>query len=431
MQRGTGRYPALKGRVDADVAIIGGGLSGLTSAVWLSQTGLRVALVEADTIGRGTSKACAGLISMAGADFAQLNRRMGESTAETYVSTYQRTYERIREWLEPLGMWNPIEMQMVFPIGKSEMDEEWEAMRKAGVEGITRTQMMDVPAISFRHSALLPARSYLQLLLETAEKQRVSLFEQSRVTSIETDEVHTQSGSVHAPYILLATGYPILNFPGWYFLWLTQRQYAWKKLTPGYSEGIFAESGRETMVFSTGTQQRMICRLGLVGSKENRHLEKQAEERIKGLTGIRPAGKWHYSSEVHTPDGLPVLGVYSPKTPNLFAASGYGGQGILGSAIAAQTISRKILGFPADEYEIYDGRRFWKQPWPMVCSAARYLQSTLFHARAPRCPHMGCRLILNPDTKLWECPCHGSSFDDIGHVIRSPAVHEAVLRDRK
>ncbi|MGL6045528.1 MAG: NAD(P)/FAD-dependent oxidoreductase, partial [Vogesella sp.] len=48
-------YPALQGTVDADVAIIGGGFTGVATAVELAERGLRVVLLEQNKIGWGAS----------------------------------------------------------------------------------------------------------------------------------------------------------------------------------------------------------------------------------------------------------------------------------------------------------------------------------------------------------------------------------------
>ena len=48
----------------------------------------------------------------------------------------------------------------------------------------------------------------------------------------------------------------------------------------------------------------------------------------------------------------------------------------------------------------------------------------------PRCPHLGCALKYNRVEHTWDCPCHGSRFDDIGHILNAPAVREAQLRRR-
>ena len=427
----TNRYPALKGREKADVAIVGGGLSGLATAVWLSRAGLRVALAEANAIGSGTTKACAGLVSLGGISYARLIKRIEKTGTEAYLSTNARAFWLLKEWLEPLHMWRQQEVHLLFSGGKQKLDEERCAQETLGIKGTSYTRLQNLYTMSIPDSALIPARPYLRMLLEAAEEQGVKLFEQSRVLSMETNEIHTQSGSMSAPYVVVTTGYPVLNSPGYYFLWLTQKHYAWKQLLPGMFDGVIAEDGGETVVISHGEHNRLICQCGLTGSRKSLYIANQAEERMKSIAGVRAAGEWHYSSDVFTPDGLPVISAYSPKTPGLFVASGYGGRGILGSILCAQFISSRILGLPCDEYSIYDGSRFWKQPWPVLCTAGRYVKSVCFHARAPRCPHLGCRLILNVRTKLWECPCHGSCFDDIGHVVRSPAVREAVLRDRK
>lgn len=45
----------------------------------------------------------------------------------------------------------------------------------------------------------------------------------------------------------------------------------------------------------------------------------------------------------------------------------------------------------------------------------------LFGARKARCSHMGCHLTWNPEEESYDCPCHGSRFDQNGNVIDNPA----------
>ena len=49
------RYPALQANVDADVAIVGGGLAGLSAAIELADRGYSVVLLEARQVGWGAS----------------------------------------------------------------------------------------------------------------------------------------------------------------------------------------------------------------------------------------------------------------------------------------------------------------------------------------------------------------------------------------
>ena len=46
------------------------------------------------------------------------------------------------------------------------------------------------------------------------------------------------------------------------------------------------------------------------------------------------------------------------------------------------------------------------------------------HIVQARCTHLGCQLEWNPDEKSWECPCHGSRFDYMGHVIDNPTMED-------
>ena len=47
------RFPSLRGRITADAAVIGGGLSGITISLWLAKAGLKVAVAEAFRVGSG------------------------------------------------------------------------------------------------------------------------------------------------------------------------------------------------------------------------------------------------------------------------------------------------------------------------------------------------------------------------------------------
>ena len=46
---------------------------------------------------------------------------------------------------------------------------------------------------------------------------------------------------------------------------------------------------------------------------------------------------------------------------------------------------------------------------------------------AKRCSHMGCVLKKNMEENTWDCPCHGSRFDQQGHLIDNPAMHDIDL----
>ena len=52
------------------------------------------------------------------------------------------------------------------------------------------------------------------------------------------------------------------------------------------------------------------------------------------------------------------------------------------------------------------------------------LESTmnLLRPTVPRCPHLGCALKWNKEERSWDCPCHGSRFDEKGRLLNGPAT---------
>ena len=73
------RFPALRGPLDCDVAVVGGGLAGLSAAIELADRGYSVVVLEAQQVGWGASgrnggQAIAGLACDQGVIEAQLGR---------------------------------------------------------------------------------------------------------------------------------------------------------------------------------------------------------------------------------------------------------------------------------------------------------------------------------------------------------------------
>jgi nitrite reductase/ring-hydroxylating ferredoxin subunit len=44
------------------------------------------------------------------------------------------------------------------------------------------------------------------------------------------------------------------------------------------------------------------------------------------------------------------------------------------------------------------------------------------HEMTAVCPHLKCIVHWNRNEKTWDCPCHGSRFDAMGHVLNGPSI---------
>lgn len=436
-------HPILRGRRSADAVVVGGGLSGVTIALWLCKAGLKVVLLEAETLGCGATSRCAGMLSLfGGMSYARMEQQYGMETAAACGLTAQNAFQALRDMAREQGAasdWQDTDAYVVS--GEQEpLQREAEAMRKAGIAAeLGKATLSPLPAehaLCLRNMATLHPMKHLRHLVKQAESQGLSIYEHSRVTALETNLAYTARGSVLAPYVIVATGYPVVNIPGWYFMRLIQKQGSLIPLKAHAPfDGMYRDlEGRYALRRLKGGMLFQLNgpRVGLGIHQEP--LDRFEQDYASYFEQVKP-DRYYTGIETYSADGLPYIGVYSKKTPNLFVAAGYGGHGLLGSMVAAQAISARVLGLSVDGYGIYSGQRrngatFMDEVKTAAGIGGQYMKNML-RLNAPRCPHLGCKLKYRTKERLWECPCHGSRFDDIGHVINAPSIRDAVIRHRR
>ena len=71
-------------------------------------------------------------------------------------------------------------------------------------------------------------------------------------------------------------------------------------------------------------------------------------------------------------------------------------------------------------YSLVDPKRFCVNK-KLFINAKTFIKS-IEKFKTPRCKHMGCALKYNIKEKVWECPCHGSRYDNDGNVLDGPSI---------
>ena len=125
-------------------------------------------------------------------------------------------------------------------------------------------------------------------------------------------------------------------------------------------------------------------------------------------------------------DGIPFIGKYSIFTPNLYVATGFQKWGMTTSMVAAMILKEELCGRRSPYSAVFSPQRLnvragIKDFLKDVGESAIGLTKGIFHLKGPRCPHMGCELVWNPDEHSWDCPCHGSRFEEDGRLRDNPA----------
>lgn len=475
-------YPPLAGNVEVDVAIIGGGLAGISVATALKAAGATVAVIEARYVGNGvTGNTTAKVTALHGLIYDQLIRRFGEEKARLYAAANQAGMREIRRNVSEHGIDCDLETVTAYSYTEDESErEKFQAEAEAGakiglpLEHVSQTPLPFPVAAAVRlgdQSQFHPLK-YLLALAERIPGNGSHVFGGSRVLEYEPGtpcSVTTAAGKVSARDVVIASHYPIGDKALYSLRMTPERSYVLAlkpagELPEGLTDSVLKGT---TPGHSMRTQPSPNGPLLLVGgeghvtgeggntSERYRRLETWARERF-GEHEV--AYRWS-AQDNSTLDGVPYIGRAAPGSEHLYVATGFGGWGMTHSAMSGMLITDLIAGRDNPWEELYDPKRVNVHgAGDFVKMAARSTQHLVIDRltlekgasvapgegvvvkrdegavalyRAPdgvltslsaACTHMGCIVAWNDAEKTWDCPCHGSRFEATGAVIQGPAI---------
>ena len=448
-QQGIRRdYEALSGLYRADVAIVGGGLTGVTAALLLTEAGLRVVLAESHRLGDGAAWGCAGIVTaMLGRVFQTVADTAGFEAASAFARMTMDAAEQVRQTAYQMAA--PCQCAVTDVYAYAFLNRDLPAM-EAQLDlqqrlGLPVTVAPDAGGCPFpvAGSIMMPGQltlsplGYLLGMAERASGLGCVIGEHSPVRAVEEGRLLLEDAVVDAPTILLATGVPI-GCKALPILAMTTQQ---------VRETVLLERGEpfencHISVRDGGLNLRPLTRgylatwtLGRSG--EDRTAREDLLDRV--LAGRLPESRildGALRQDVWSRDGLPLIGSIRDAHRHLLMATGYSGYGVTGSMLAAQVLTRRVTGRPLPEDAIYNPTRRYPAASTLLAASAKALRQTRRRSRlrfrAPLCPHMGCRLRYSHATGKWECPCHGATFTPLGENVDGPAMVPArvSVRDR-
>jgi gamma-glutamylputrescine oxidase len=219
-------FPQLQGEVSVDVAIVGGGFTGVATAVELSERGLKVALVEAKKIGWGASGRNGGQVtgSLSGEsamrqqlratsgaevdDFIWRLRWRGHEIIETRVAKYGIACDLKRGHLQAaMKVGHLRDLQQAFEESQRRgMGSDVSLLDAGGVRELLATERYVGALKNTRNLHLHPLKLCIGEAL-AADRLGASIFEHSEVLNIihgPRPALVAAEGRVNARHILIA-----------------------------------------------------------------------------------------------------------------------------------------------------------------------------------------------------------------------------------
>ncbi len=478
-------YPALDTALHVDVAMIGGGLTGLTAALHLRKAGQRVAVLEAGHIGDGTTGFNSGhLDATTDTPLARLILDFGLENAATIAAANREAIEQIeqrsREY-EGCAFCRISSYQLTeTAAGLARLQDQCAAGRKLGYN-CWFTRQVPVPfacvgAIQVEQQARFHPLNYVQQMAAELHSLGGEIFENSACsppTGGNPCRVDTEGGSITAGAVVVATHAPFLGISQFEFRVFPYQSYClvarvddppadalyWDDAEP-YHYLRLAEPSDPSLVLIGGADHKT----GQPGDERQRfaELESYAAERFE----VR-AIEHRWSAQHYVPaDGLPHIGRV-PGEENLFLATGFAGTGLTWGTVAGSLLARMILGQRHPLEEILNPGRLtlMASTGDMVAenldvirrfAADRFaapnqsedaippgsgrvirqhgrMQAIYrdaagdLHRFSPVCTHAGCIVHWNEAERTWDCPCHGGRFTSQGKRFAGPPPRDLSL----
>ncbi|MET9291366.1 FAD-dependent oxidoreductase [Streptomyces sp. NPDC003077] len=478
-------YPPLGGPLDIDVAVIGGGMAGLSTAWELTRTGRSVAVLEADRIAAAvTGHTTAKVSALHTAVYDRLRRTRGPDGACHYARSQQEAVERIAEIAAELDIACDLERLPAFtyatdPGRAASLRAEAHAAREAGLPA-SYVQETGLPfpvagAVRVENQAQFHPRAYLLGLAEGLLARGAAIHERTRVTGLTEGSpcrLTTASGyTVTARDVVIATHYPVFDRALLFARLSPRRELVVAGPVPADRDpgGMYiteegAKRSVRTAPYGPGDGERLLIVTGesyKPGTEDSDDLyERLTAWTRRHFPDARLAYRWSAQDNDST-DTVPLVGPFHAAARHTYVATGFGGWGLSGGAMAGRLLTDLIRGKQPPWAGLYDPRRlrstlreapaFLKHQAQVARhfvgdrlgpagSAARVAPGTgavvregarhwavyrdedgTAHEVSARCTHLGCLIAFNPGEKTWECPCHGSRFDTDGRVLQGPA----------
>lgn len=454
----------------------------MATALLLQRSGRKCLVAEAHNLCFGTTGGTTShLNSFFDTSYDMIRSDFGEDAAQLVARATRRSLDLFKAHVREYNIDCGYEEKDGYVYAQDEkqvkeLDKMYEAAKEAGVT-VEYTDTVPVPvsfikAIVYRGQAQIHPTRYVYALAKAFEEAGGVIAQNCPVNGYDgSDEltIDTGLGPVKAKHLIYATHIP----PGinlLHFRCAPYRSYAMAfRLKDGaYPNGLAYDMYDPYHYYRT--QDVDGEKFLIVGGEDHKTAhEKNTEACFKNLESHTrkhfqvEAAAFRWSSQYFEPsDGLAYIGHLPHNSGNVWVATGYSGNGVTYSHIAAITLSelitqghsefadlfnpnrvKPVAGFASFVKENVDvvaefiGKRISREKLTdladMAAGEGRVVkyegesialykdESGVLHAVTPVCTHAKCIVGWNSAEKSWDCPCHGARYSVDGEVLTGPA----------
>jgi glycine/D-amino acid oxidase-like deaminating enzyme/nitrite reductase/ring-hydroxylating ferredoxin subunit len=465
-----------------DVVIVGGGITGISAAYHLQQSGMNCLLLEAHTLCFGTTGGTTAHINtLLDVPYSTIEKKFNKEKSRLVAESVKEAVNTIRDTVYKHNIDCDFKMTSATLFAKTdkqkdELDKISAATNDAGI----RNDFIDKISIPIKvlkamrvdeQAKFNPVR-YVHSLAQQFEKAGGVILQQCRVITADENEnvnIETTKGKCIGRFLIYATHIP----PGvnlLHFRCVPMRSYAMAVILRNdqYPEDLLYDMYDPYNYYRS--QEMDGRKYFIVGGHDHKtaHEENQEYQFLKLESHIRKyfevtaiAYKWS-SQYYESPDGLPYIGQL-PGHDKIFVATGFGGNGMPYSTVAALLLSKMLTNQDSPYKDLFDPNRlkpvagfsnfvnhnadvvkqfaskwFSHEELHELAELAtdegkivRFKDEKVaiykdkdggIHALSPTCTHVGCEVKWNSAELTWDCPCHGARYSYDGRVLNGPAT---------
>lgn len=476
-------FPKLEENIDTDVCIVGGGITGLTTAYLLTKKGLKVTVVEAGNLINGTTgHTTAKITAQHGLIYDELIQHLGKEKARLYYEASIEAKQFIQDTMNEHSIDCDFSEEDAYVYTNSEkyvskIMNEMKAYETLGIEGeIVDTIPFDIPiktAIVMKKQAQFHPLKYLRTLVNYIKDNGGKIYEDTTAVNVDQGErpaVVTRNGKrITCNRVVAASHFPFYGGEGYYFSRMyPDRSYIIAIEAEGeYPGGMYINAENPTRSIRSTTIDGED--LWLIGGENHKtgqgkstieHYE-ALEEFAQSTFGIKSYRYRWSAQDLTTLDKVPYIGPVTDDQSEVLIATGYRKWGMTNGTAAALLLTEIITNGDSKYSDLFNPSRFHADPdvkkfTSINADVAKHLiQGKLeytgnnieeinndeakivringkragayrdkdgkMHAVDTTCTHMGCEVNWNKGERTWDCPCHGSRFTIDGEVVEGPA----------